>query len=172
MFLWFSHVQLFNERQSHFAVTSSVTILNGGRTYARTSLASFDHQKKPKEVSLLELSKSKSTVQREEGCWCFQKLASCSWEKSYPLLQPGSVFKVCKVLKKVGGSKRKCFDILTLIFGYIKHKPCCYFWAAFTYSFAVHHCRIKRHSRRPCKLCYIVNTRNLLIKKRKTKNRN
>ena len=53
-----------------------------------------------KEVSLLELSKSKSTVQREVGCWCFQKLASCTWKESYTLLQPGSVFKVCKGLKK------------------------------------------------------------------------
>ena len=53
-----------------------------------------------KEVSLLELSKSKSTVQREVGCWCFQKLASCTWKESYTLLQPRSVFKVCKGLKK------------------------------------------------------------------------
>ena len=30
------------------------------------------HQKKPKEVFLLELSKSKSTAQREVGCWCFR----------------------------------------------------------------------------------------------------
>ena len=29
-----------------------------------------------KEVSVLELSKSKSSVQREVGCWCFPKLAS------------------------------------------------------------------------------------------------
>ena len=41
-------MQLFNERQSHFTLTSSATILNSGRSYAGTSLASFDHQKKPK----------------------------------------------------------------------------------------------------------------------------
>ena len=48
MVLWFLLVQLFNERQSHFALPSSVTILNSGRSYAGTSLAGFDHQKKPK----------------------------------------------------------------------------------------------------------------------------
>ena len=41
MFLWFLLVQLFYERQSHFALPSSVTILNSGRSYAGTSLAGF-----------------------------------------------------------------------------------------------------------------------------------
>ena len=38
-----------------------------------------------------------------------------------------------------------------------KHKSYCNFWVAFTYSFAVHRCRIKRHSQRHFKQCYIVN---------------
>ena len=60
-----------------------------------------------------------------------------------------------------------CLDILTRIFGYIKHQRF-FFLAAFTYSFAVHRFHIKRHSQRPCKLCYIVNVWNLFLKKRKT----
>ena len=82
MFLWFLLVQLFYERQSHFALPSSVTILNSGRSYAGTSLASFDHQKKPKrsffartfEVQKYSTKRGGSTVQREVGCWGFQKL--------------------------------------------------------------------------------------------------
>ena len=51
-----------------------------------------------------------------------------------------------------------------------KHKPYTYFWAAFTYSFAVHRYRVKRHSLNVLvKLCYIVNICNLLIKKNKNK---
>ena len=61
MFLCFLQVRLFNERQYHFALTSSVAILKSGiSSYARISLASFDHQRSQKEVSLLELSKTKS----------------------------------------------------------------------------------------------------------------
>ena len=156
-----------------------------------------------KEVSLFELSKSKSTVQREVGCWCFQKLASCTWKESYTLLQPGSVFKVCKGLKKrfedlhslsLKFCLTKFVRTIERAFVQVSHSFANWFlnarvwisthfrlhktqamsgyfniWAAFTYSFAVHRCPIKRHSQRPCKLCYIVNTRNLLIKKRKTK---
>ena len=111
-----------------------------------------------KEVSLLELLKSKSTVKREVGCWCFQKLASCTWKESYTLLQPGSVFKVCKGLKKrfedlhslslnfcltkfVRTIERAFVQVshffvnwflnarvwISTHFGYLKHKPCCYF---------------------------------------------
>ena len=144
-----------------------------------------------KEVSLLELSKSKSTVQKEAGCRCFQKLASCTWKKSYTLLQPGSMFKVYKGLKKrfedlhslslnfcltkfvrtierafvqvlhsfanwfpntlVWISKRVFLDVWNNYMSLNTIPIAIFTEAAFTYSFAVHRCRMKRHSQRPRK---------------------
>ena len=61
MFLCFLQVRLFNERQKHFALTSSVAILKSEiSSYAGISLASFDHQRKPNISSLLEFSKTNS----------------------------------------------------------------------------------------------------------------
>ena len=63
-----------------------------------------------------------------------------------------------------------CLDILTRIFVYIKylyepkHKLYCYFLAAFSYSFTVHRCRIKRHSQRHYKFKYATKIVTLVIK--------
>ena len=68
MFLCFLQVRLFNERQSHFALTSSLSILKSGiSSYAGISLASFDHQRNPKRSFCAQSfgnQTSKSTVQR------------------------------------------------------------------------------------------------------------
>ena len=79
-----------------------VSILKSGMKHLRRDKSyQFQPPKwSQKEVSVLELSKSKSSVQREVSCWCFPKLASFAQKISYPLLQPGSVFKLCKILKK------------------------------------------------------------------------
>ena len=94
---------------SSFLIRGSVTvhwppvsILKSGMKHLRRD-KSYQFQPPKftqKEVSVLELSKSKSTGQREVGCWCFPKLASYTRKKSYTLRQPGSVFKVCESLEE------------------------------------------------------------------------
>ena len=83
MFLCFLQVRLFNERQWHFALTSSVAILKSGiSSYAGISLASFDHQIKPKEVSLLELSKTKSQYStKRSGLFMFSEIGKLHAKK-------------------------------------------------------------------------------------------
>ena len=41
-----------------------------------------------------------STVQREVGCWCFPKLASCTREKSYPFTPAGECVQSVQSLEK------------------------------------------------------------------------
>ena len=82
MFLCFLQVRLFNERQKHFVLTSSVAILKSEiSSYAGISLASFDHQRKPKRSFFARTFEDQTLVQyKEKGCWWFPKLTSCSRE--------------------------------------------------------------------------------------------
>ena len=75
---------------SSFLIRGSVTvhwppvsILKSGMKHLRRD-KSYQFQPPKftqKEVSVFELSKSKSTGQREVGCWCFPKLASYTRKK-------------------------------------------------------------------------------------------
>ena len=84
MFLCFLQVRLFNERQKHFALTSSVAILKIGiiKQLCRDKSCQFRPPKKAKKKFLCSNFRrpNVSSVQREVGCWCFPKLTSCSRE--------------------------------------------------------------------------------------------
>ena len=73
VFLCFLQMRLFNERQSHFALTSSVSILKSGiSSYAGISLASFDHQIKQKRSFFTRTFEDQTSVRyKEVGFWCF-----------------------------------------------------------------------------------------------------
>ena len=67
MFLCFLQVRLFNERQSHFVLTSSVAIVKSGiSSYAGISLASFDHQRRPKRSFFARAFEDQKSVQYKE----------------------------------------------------------------------------------------------------------
>ena len=103
MFLCFLQVRLFNERQKHFALTSSVAILKSEiSSYAGISLASFDHQIKPKRSFFARTFEDQKSVQYKEK-WAvhvFRNWQTAREKNHILLLWPGSVFKACKVLKK------------------------------------------------------------------------
>ena len=103
MFLCFLQVRLFNERQQHFALTSSVAILKSGiSSYAGISLASFDHQRKPERSFFAPTFEDQKSVQYKEK-WAVDVIRNwqAAREKNHILLlRPGSVFKACQVLKK------------------------------------------------------------------------
>ena len=82
MFLWFCNSS-FLIRRSVTVHWPSVSSLKSGMKHLRRD-KSYQFQPPKftqKEVSVLELSKSKSTGQREVGCWCFPKLASYTRKK-------------------------------------------------------------------------------------------
>ena len=81
MFLWFLLVQLFYERQSHFALPSSVTILNSGRSYAGTSLAGFDHQKKPKRSFFARTFEVQKYSTKRSGLLMFSEIGKLHVKK-------------------------------------------------------------------------------------------
>ena len=81
MFLWFSLVQLFNERQSHFALPSSITILNSGRSYAGTSLAGFDHQKKPQRSFFARTFEVQKYSTKRSGLLMFSEIGKLHVKK-------------------------------------------------------------------------------------------
>ena len=57
----------FNGRQKHFALTSSVAILKSEiSSYAGISLASFDHQRKPKRCFFARTFEDQQSVQYKE----------------------------------------------------------------------------------------------------------
>ena len=106
MFLCFLQVRLFNERQKHFALTSSVAILKSEiSSYAGISLASFDHQRKPNISFFARIFEDQQSVQYKEK-WAVDVFLNwqAAREKNHILLlRPESVFKACKVLKKSKG---------------------------------------------------------------------
>ena len=104
MFLWFLLVQLFNERQSHFALTSSVRILNSGRSYARTSLASFDHQKKPKRNFFAQTFEVQKYSIKRSGLLMFSEIGTLHVKKIIHFIPAGKrVRSVQRLEKKVWG---------------------------------------------------------------------
>ena len=84
-------------------IDSSVAILKSGiSSYAGISLASFNHQRKPKKSFFARTFEEQKLVQYKEK-WAVDVLLN--WQAARGknhilLLRPGSVFKVCKVLKK------------------------------------------------------------------------
>ena len=93
----FLQVWLFNERQKHFALISSVAILKSEiSSYAGRSLASFDHQRKP---NISFFAEDQQSVQYKEK-WAVDVFLNwqAAREKNHILLlRPESVFKACKV---------------------------------------------------------------------------
>ena len=104
MFLWFSLVQLFNERQSHFALPSSITILNGGRSYAGTSLAGFDHQKKPKRSFFARTFEVQKYSTKRSGLLMFSEIGKLHVKRIIHSTPAGKrVQSVQRLEKKVRG---------------------------------------------------------------------
>ena len=96
----------FNERQKHFALTSSVVILESEiSSYAGISLASFDYQRKPNISFFARIFEDQQSVQYKEK-WAVDVFLNwqAAREKNHILLlRLESVFKACKVLKKFKG---------------------------------------------------------------------
>ena len=87
-------------------IDSSVAILKSGiSSYAGISLASLDHQRKPKNSFFARTFVDQKLVQYKEK-WSVDVFLNwqAAREKNHILLlwqgSEGSVFKVCKVLKK------------------------------------------------------------------------
>ena len=81
-------------------IDSSVAILKSGiSSYAGISLASFDHQRKPKRSFFARTFEDQKLVQYKEK-WAVDVFLNWQAAREKSLLRPGSVFKVCKVLKK------------------------------------------------------------------------
>ena len=82
MFLCFLQMRLFNERQWHFALTSSVAILKSGiSSYAGISLASFDHQRKPKRSFFARISKTSQYSTKRSGLLVFPEIGKLHVKK-------------------------------------------------------------------------------------------
>ena len=92
MFLCFLQVRLFNEGWWHFALTSSVAILKSGiSSYAGISLASFDHQRKPKRSFFARTFEDQKSVHYKEK-WAvhvFRDWQAVREKKSYPFTPAG-----------------------------------------------------------------------------------
>ena len=81
-------------------IDSSVAILKSGiSSYAGISLTSFDHQRKPKRSFFARTFEDQTLVQYKEK-WAVDVFLNWQTAREKSLLRPGSVFKVCKVLKK------------------------------------------------------------------------
>ena len=104
MFLCFLQVRLFNERQKHFALTSSVAILKIGiiKQLCRDKSCQFRPPKKAKKKFLCSNFRRPKvcTVQREVGCWCDPKLASCTRKKSYSFTPAGECLQSVQSLEE------------------------------------------------------------------------
>ena len=102
MFLCFLQVRLFNERQWHFALTSSVAILKSGiSSYAGISLASFDHQRKPKRSFFAPTFEDQKSVQYKEK-WAVDVIRNwqAAREKSYSFTPAGECFQSVQSLEE------------------------------------------------------------------------
>ena len=101
MFLWFCNSS-FLIRRSVTVHWPSVSNLKSGMKHLRRD-KSYPFQPPKftqKEVSVLELSKSKSTGQREVGCWCFPKLASFAQKNIISFTPSGECVQIVQSLEE------------------------------------------------------------------------
>ena len=98
-----------------------VSILNSGMKHlCRDKSYQFQPPKcSQKEVSVLELSKSKSSVQREVSCWCFPKLASFKQKEIISFTSAGECVQIVQNLEE----RLKDLHSLSLNFCLIKFVP-------------------------------------------------
>ena len=94
-------MQLLNERLLHLALTSSVAILKSGIS-SYTGICQFQSPKKAKKKFLCSNFRRPkvSTLQREVGCSCFPRLASCTRKKSYPFTPAGECVQSVQSLEE------------------------------------------------------------------------